>query len=77
MGKTLSVRLDSQSLTDLTLLEREGLTRSQAIRRAIHEAGERRRKSSSIAAEAALLAQDSEDQAEMAEVRALMEDLSA
>lgn len=60
----------------LNFLTRSGLTQSEAIRHALVEAA-RSRRDRSLAAEAARLASDPEDLAEMAEVVALMEALRA
>jgi hypothetical protein len=56
---------------------REGRNESEAIRAALVEAGRRRERRSSLAAEAALLAADPDDRAEMSSVMADMEALAA
>jgi metal-responsive CopG/Arc/MetJ family transcriptional regulator len=75
MAKAVSVRLDEEALRALRLLESCGTTRSEAIRGAIIEAAEHRRRSARLRAEVAAVAADSEDRREMAEVANLMEDL--
>jgi Arc/MetJ-type ribon-helix-helix transcriptional regulator len=75
VGKAVSVRLDDEALSALARLEASGLSRSQAIRAALIEAADRRRKVSSLRAEARAIAGDPTDRAEMAEIAALMEDL--
>jgi len=58
-------------------VEAGGLSRSEAIRRAILDAAERQRHRSELAAEAAALEADEADRREMLEVAALMEQLRA
>ena len=73
--RPLSVRLDPDAFDALASLTEGGLSRSEAIRQALVETAARRRGVHSLAAEAARLADDSSDRAEMAEVAALMESL--
>jgi hypothetical protein len=54
-------RLDAQSEADLTLLLRDGGTESDAVRLALAEAANRRRRRSALRAEVARLAADPED----------------
>ena len=77
MSDAISVRLDDEALGALGQLESQGLTRSEAIRRALVEAAARLRDRESIAAEVALLEADEANRAEMAEVAELMESLRA
>jgi hypothetical protein len=77
MARALSVRLDDESLRALARLEATGLSRSQAIRKAILDAAERLRRRESVAAEAKALEADEADRQEMVEVAALMESLRA
>jgi metal-responsive CopG/Arc/MetJ family transcriptional regulator len=74
--ETVSVRLDDEAAKALKLLTRGGVSRSRAIRDALVDAA-RRRRGESLATEAARLAQDPDDRAEMLEVAELMEDLRA
>jgi hypothetical protein len=71
------VRLDDETLRALARLEASGLTRSQAIRKAILDAAERVRRRESLAAEVKALEADEADRREMLEVAALMESLRA
>lgn len=73
----LSVRLDAEARRALARLEATGLTRSQAIRRALVEAAERLGRKKGLAEEVAALEADDGDRAEMLEVAALMESLRA
>jgi hypothetical protein len=54
-----------------------GLNESEAVRLALSEAGERRQRRSELAAEAAALAGDLDDRAEMAAVLRDMDAISA
>lgn len=75
MARSIHVRLDTRSEASLDVLRATGLTDSDAVRRALDEAGARRRTRSSLAAEAHALAADPSDRAEAEAVRALMDDL--
>jgi hypothetical protein len=77
MAMAISVRLDDEALRALSLLESTGLSRSAAIRAALVAAAARLRDRHSLAAEVAVLEADPEDQAEMAAVSELMEQLRA
>jgi len=77
MTRAISVRLDADALGALTKLEATGLSRSEAIRRALVDAAERMREKKVLAAEVALLEADDEDRSEMLEVADLMEQLRA
>ncbi|MDQ3771674.1 MAG: ribbon-helix-helix protein, CopG family [Actinomycetota bacterium] len=77
MAKAVSVRLDDETLKALARLEAVGLSRSQAIRKAVIDAAERLRRSESLAAEGRALEDDQADRREMLEVAALMESLRA
>jgi antitoxin component of RelBE/YafQ-DinJ toxin-antitoxin module len=76
MSKTISVRLDEESLRALRLLEATGLSPSEAIRKALAKAATDVR-GSALRAEARRLAESEEDREEIAEVQALMEELRA
>src|SRR5262249_44682455 len=65
VGKAVSVRLDDDALRALARLEASGLSRSEAIRAALIEAADRRRKTASLRAEAREIAGDVSDRAEM------------
>ncbi len=75
MARSLHVRLDDDSERSLGLLRSSGLTDSAAVRLALVESGERRVPRSALAREAAALAADETDRAEMADVRELMDSL--
>jgi Arc/MetJ-type ribon-helix-helix transcriptional regulator len=73
-SRSISVRLDELAQRALDDLTRGGRDQSEAVREALVEAASRRR-SDSLAAEAAALAADEDDRAEAARVSALMESL--
>jgi predicted transcriptional regulator len=73
----ISVRLDSEALRALAQLEATGLTRSEAIRRAILDSAMRLQRKAALAAEVAALEADEDDRREMLEVAALMESMRA
>jgi len=75
--RAISVRLDEEALRALARLEATGLTRSQAIRKALLDTSDRLRRRDSIAAEVRALEADEGDRREMLEVAALMEQLRA
>jgi predicted transcriptional regulator len=75
--RAISVRLDDEALRALAHLEATGLSRSQAIRKAVVETAERLRRRESLAAEVRALEADEADRHEMLEVAALMESLRA
>ena len=75
--RQISVRLDDESLTALTLLEANGLTRSEAIRSSLVYAAARMRDKQTLTAEVAALEANEADQAEMRAVARLMEELRA
>jgi hypothetical protein len=77
MTSAISVRLDADALRALAQLEATGLSRSEAIRRAILDSAARLQRRAALAAEAAALEADEEDQREMLEVAALMEIMRA
>jgi predicted transcriptional regulator len=77
MASAISVRLDDEALRALSQLESVGLSRSEAIRRAILESAARLNRRAALAAEAAALEADEDDRREMLEVAALMESLRA
>lgn len=77
MGKAISVRLDDEALRALAHLEATGLSRSEAIRKALKDSSALIRRRESIAAEARALETDEVDRLEMLEVAGLMESLRA
>ena len=77
MTSAISVRLDPDALRALAQLEATGLSRSEAIRRAILDSAARLRRSAVLAAEVAALEADEDDRREMLEVAALMESMRA
>lgn len=77
MKCAVSVRLDEEALSALAQLEAAGMSRSQAIRRALVEAAARLRDRKSLAAEVAALEADEADRSEMLAVADLMESLRA
>ncbi len=77
MTVAISVRLDDETLRALSQLEAAGLSRSEAIRRAILDSATRMRRRKALADEVAALEADEDDRREMLEVAALMESLRA
>jgi Arc/MetJ-type ribon-helix-helix transcriptional regulator len=77
MSRPISVRLDEDALRALARLEATGLSRSQAIRKAVVDAAERLRRRQALAAEVKALEADEADRREMLDVAALMESLRA
>ena len=77
MSSAISVRLDAEALQALAQLEATGLSRSEAIRRAILDSAARLQRRAALAAEVAALEADEDDRREMIEVAALMEIMRA
>ena len=77
MAKAVSIRLDDDALRALSQLEASGLTRSQAVRRALIDAARRAGRRQDLVREAAALEADEDDRREMLEVAAVMESLRA
>jgi Arc/MetJ-type ribon-helix-helix transcriptional regulator len=77
MPRTVQARLDKHAEEDLALLRNEGHNDSEAIRLALREAAERRRRKSALRLEAEAAASDPEDLAEARRVRAGMDALAA
>lgn len=77
MAQAISVRLDGEAARALRSLEAAGMTRSEAIRRALIDSALRLRQRSELAAEAAALEADDADREEMLSVAAVMESLRA
>ena len=77
MTRTVQARLDQRAEDDLALLRGEVANDSEAIRLALRESAERRRRRSAVRAEARLAAEDPEDIAEARRVREDMDALAA
>ena len=77
MSRPISIRLDEDTLRALARLEATGLSRSQAIRKAVVDAAERLRHREALAAQVRALEDDEADRREMLDVAALMESLRA
>ena len=77
MASAISVRLDAETLRALAQLEATGLSRSEAIRRAILDSAARLQRRAGLAAEVAALEADDDDRREMLEVAAMMESMRA
>lgn len=73
----ISVRLDEDAQRALAELEATGLSRSAAVRLGLETAAHRLHDRRRLTAEAAALARDEEDRAEVAAVSEMMEDLRA
>lgn len=73
----MQARLDARSEQDLAVLRNEGHTDSEAIRLALHEAAELRRRKSALRLEAEAAAADPEDLAEARRVRAELDVIAA
>jgi hypothetical protein len=73
----VQARLDRLAEEDLAVLRREGHNDSEAIRVALREAAERRRRRSTLRIEAEQAAADPADRAEARRVRAEMDALAA
>ena len=77
MSSAISVRLDLEALRALAQLESTGLSRSEAIRKAILDSAARLRRRDALAAEVAALEADEDDRREMLEVADFMESMRA
>src|SRR5436309_12972493 len=77
MPRTVQARLDERSEQDLALLRNEGHSDSEAIRVALHEAAELRRRKSAVRLEAEAAAADPDDLAETLRVREAMDAIAA
>jgi Arc/MetJ-type ribon-helix-helix transcriptional regulator len=73
----VQARLDERSEDDLAVLRNEGHSDSEAIRLALREAAERRRRKSALRLEAEAAAADPDDLAEASRVRAEMDAIAA
>jgi predicted transcriptional regulator len=77
MSSAISVRLDPEALRALAQIESTGLSRSEAIRKAILDSAARLRRRAALAAEVAALEADEDDRREMLEVADFMESMRA
>jgi predicted transcriptional regulator len=77
MSSAISVRLDPEALRALAQIESTGLSRSEAIRKAILDSAARLRRRAALAAEVAALEADQDDRREMLEVADFMESMRA
>jgi hypothetical protein len=77
MGRSLHVRLDDASAAALDIVRADGLNESEAVRTALREAAERRRRRSALREEARLASEDPDDLAEARRVREDMDMLAA
>jgi hypothetical protein len=75
--RTVQARLDDRAEDDLAMLRNEGHNDSDAIRLALHESADRRRRRSSLRVEAQDAAADEADLTEARRVRAEMDALAA
>ena len=77
MTIAISLRLDDEALRALNQLEASGLSRSEAIRRAIIDSAARLQQRKALADEVAALEADEMDRQEMLDVAAVMESMRA
>jgi Arc/MetJ-type ribon-helix-helix transcriptional regulator len=77
VARTVQARLDERAEGDLALLRNEGHNDSDAIRLALREAAERRRRRSALRTEAEMAAADPEDLADARRVREEMDAVAA
>jgi hypothetical protein len=77
VARTVQARLDERAEDDLALLRGEVANDSEAIRLALRESAERRRRRSVVRAEALRAAADPEDLAEARRVRQDMDAVAA
>lgn len=76
MPRSLHVRLDDASASALEVVRASGLSDSEAVRTALHEAAARRRVRSVLREEVLRLAADEGDREEMRLIREQMADLA-
>ena len=77
MNQAISVRLDDDAVRALVELEAAGMSRSEAVRKALVDSATRMRDKQALAAEVAALDEDEDDRFEMLAVANLMENLRA
>jgi hypothetical protein len=76
VARSIHVRLDDEAELALSILRNTGMSDSEAVRTALHESAARRRTKSALRAEAARLAADPVNLAEVREIHELMDELS-
>jgi hypothetical protein len=76
MPRTVQARLDADSEQDLRILRNLGYSDSEAIRLALREAADRRRRRSALRAEAEAAARDPADLEEVRRVREFMDSIA-
>lgn len=76
MARALHVRLDQDSEAALAVLRAEGMSDSQAVRRALSEARASRRRRGALREEALRVAADEGDLAELAALREELDELT-
>jgi predicted transcriptional regulator len=77
MSSAISVRLDPEALRALAQIESTGLSRSEAIRKAILDSAAMLRRRDALAVEVAALEADEDDRREMLKVADFMESMRA
>jgi Arc/MetJ-type ribon-helix-helix transcriptional regulator len=77
MARTVQARLDEHAERDLAVLRNEGHSDSEAIRLALREAAELRRRKSALRLEAEAAAADPDDLLDARRVRAEMDAIAA
>ena len=77
MSSAISVRLDAEAMHALAQLEATGISRSEAIRRALLDSAGLLRKRAALAGEVAALEADDDDRREMIEFAGFMESMRA
>lgn len=75
--RTVQARLDARAEADLAILRNQGHSDSEAIRIALHEAAQLRRRRSALRAEARAAGSDPADVAEARQIRAEMDEIAA
>jgi Arc/MetJ-type ribon-helix-helix transcriptional regulator len=76
VARSLHVRLDETSAAALDVVTAEGMSDSEAVRAALREAADRRRRRSAVRDEVRALAADESDRDEMRTVREQLADLA-
>jgi len=76
MARSLHVRLDDRSAAALDVVRASGLTDSEAVRTALHEAAAHRRVRSAVREEVRVLAADVDDRDEMRIIREQLAELA-
>jgi hypothetical protein len=76
MARSIHVRLDDASVAALEVIRASGMSDSDAVRTALHEAAARRRARSALREELLRLAADDADREEMRVIREQMAELA-